>query len=393
MNCQKELFQLDPSVHYLNCAYVAPLLKSAEQACMQALIRHRNPFHIVADDYFDEAASVRALYSELINAAPENIAFIPSTSYGFASVLNNVAAKSKGTAVTIQNEFPSGYFSLKRWCEENNNELLVVAPPTDKELVGEDWNAALLAHITEETSVVLISSVHWMTGLRFDLEAIGKRCQEMGAKFIVDGTQSVGARDMDVQKYHIDALICATYKWMFGPYSLALAYIHDDFANGKPLEETWMNRTNAKNFSSLTEYDEVYKPSAGKFNVGESSNFMLMPMLHAALTQIRAWGPENIQAYSKQLIQPLLVYMKGLGVQFESEAYFSNHLFTLRLPAGMDANALKEKLTENKIYISVRGANLRIAVNVFNDENDIQKLMDVIQEAVLEAQLSDTLNN
>lgn len=393
MNCQKELFQLDPSAHYLNCAYVAPLLKTAEEACLQALVRQRNPFNIVADDYFDQATEVRAQYALLINALPQNIAFIPSTSYGFASVLNNVKAKPNGNAVTIENEFPSGYFSLKRWCAENANEMLVVAPPANKELVGEDWNAALLEHITEDTSVVLVSAVHWMTGLRFDVEAIGKRCKEMGAKFIVDGTQSVGARAMDVQKFHIDALICATYKWMFGPYSLALAYIHDDFSNGKPLEETWMNRTNAKNFSTLTEYDEAYKPSAGKFNVGEASNFILMPMLQAALKQILSWGPENIQAYSKQLIQPLLNYMRSLGVQFENEAYFSNHLFTLRLPVGMDANALREKLNENKIYISVRGSNLRIAVNVFNDEKDIQKLLEVIQEAVREAQLSEPQNH
>jgi selenocysteine lyase/cysteine desulfurase len=76
-----------------------------------------------------------------------------------------------------------------------------------------------------------------MNGLRFDLERIGAKCRQVGAKFLVDGTQSVGALEMDVQRFHIDALVCAAYKWLFGPYSLALAYISDDFSNGRPLEQ------------------------------------------------------------------------------------------------------------------------------------------------------------
>ena len=45
----------------------------------------------------------------------------------------------------------------------------------------------------------------------------------------MDGSQSVGALPMDVKKYKIDALICAAYKWLMGPYSTALAYINEDF--------------------------------------------------------------------------------------------------------------------------------------------------------------------
>ncbi|MCB0621142.1 MAG: aminotransferase class V-fold PLP-dependent enzyme, partial [Saprospiraceae bacterium] len=78
------------------------------------------------------------------------------------------------------------------------------------------WNQRILEQIDDRTSVVLLSSAHWMNGLRFDLKAIGQRCREVGAKFLVDGTQSVGVLPIDVQDLHIDALICATYKWLLG---------------------------------------------------------------------------------------------------------------------------------------------------------------------------------
>ena len=378
MECQKKLFSLEEGVHYLNCAYKAPLLKTSEEACIQALRRERNPAQMSVDDFFSDSQKVREYFAEIIHADAPNIAIMPSVSYGFSTALNNIAGKPGGKAITIQDEFPSGYFALQRWCRENKNELIVVHTPKGKTLVGRQWNAELLKHIDEKTSVVLLSSVHWMNGLRFDLEAIGKKCREVGAKLLVDGTQSVGALKMDVQAFHIDALVCATYKWLFGPYSIALTYLNDTFENGKPLEESWMNRINAREFSSLSQYEERYGPHAARYNVGESSNFILMPLLRESLRQVLAWGPENIQTYCQQLIRPLLRFLSEMGLDMEEEKYFSNHLFALPLPPGADPQKLRQLLKENKISISLRGTHLRTSVNVFNDEADIQKLIEVL---------------
>ena len=380
MKCQKELFSLEENIHYLNCAYKGPLLKSSEEACIRSLIRDRNPINITTDDFFNDAEEVRSYFGRIINANPNNIAIIPSTSYGFSSILNNIEGKKSGHAITMQNEFPSGYFSLKSWCKTNNNDFIVVGPDENTDGTGQSWNNNILSQINEQTSVVLISSIHWMNGLRFDLKEIGQKCKNVGAKLIVDGTQSVGVLQMDISEFNISALVCATYKWLLGPYSVALAYISDDFEHGKPLEESWINRTNSKNFSKLTNYDESYTPGAGRYNVGELSNFTLMPMLRESLKQIIEWGPNTIEAYCKSLIRPLIDYLKSEGIIFEDEKYFSSHLFALQLPSDINLELLKENLIKNKVYTSVRGNFLRVSVNVFNDEKDIQKLIKVIKQ-------------
>lgn len=382
MNCQKHLFSLRPDIHYLNCGYKAPLMKSAEEAAIEALVRDRNPVDILVDDFFTEVSEVRESFGKLVNCDSSNVALISSTSYGFSSVLNNVKPKNNGNAITIKEEFPSAYFSLKRWCETNKNELVIVEPDADLTLIGENWNQKIINAIDENTSIVLISSVHWMNGIKFDLKRIGEKCAEMGAKYLVDGTQSVGALPMDVKKYNIDALICAGYKWMFGPYSIGLAYISDRFEDGIPLEESWMNRTNAKNFSGITEYETEYNRGAGKYNVGETSNFILIPIIKEALKQISLWTVSEINAYSRKLTQPLIGYLKNLGIEFESDKYFSSHLFALKLPAEVDVDQLKKNLEKNKVYISVRGQYLRISVNIFNDEEDISQLIKSIEETL-----------
>ena len=113
---QKHLFSLNDDVRYLNCAYKAPLLKSSENAAMQALKKERNPADLKPDDFFKNVTQVREEFGKLIHAKPSDVAIIPSTSYGFASVLNNVTCHQGQHAITIENEFPSDYFSIKRWC-------------------------------------------------------------------------------------------------------------------------------------------------------------------------------------------------------------------------------------------------------------------------------------
>lgn len=381
MQSQKHLFSLDPEIHYLNCAYKAPMLKSGEAAVQKSLIRERNPTLISEADFFTEAEHVRELFGNIVNCEADQVAILPSTSYGFASALANVNGKPEGNAITVKDEFPSGYFALERWAKNWKQELRVIAPDSNLALVGEDWNAKILAAIDAQTSVVLLSSIHWMTGLRFNLKEIGAKCKAVGAKLIVDGTQSVGALEMDLKELNIDALICASYKWLFGTYSIALGYFGDAFANGVPLEESWMNRTNAFHFAELANYAAEYRPSSTRYCVGESSNLLTMPVLEDALRQIQEWTVAGIRSYCHNLIQPLLQYLASIGLELEPQKYFCDHLFALRLGERFDRDRLKAVLAEHKLFLSMRGDYLRVAVNVFNDAADIAVLIKCLKLA------------
>lgn len=378
LQSQKHLFNLDPSVHYLNNAYRAPQLNSAEQAGIASIISQRNPFQFKPTDFFDGVEIIRSSFGKLVNCEPASVALMPSTSYGFSSVLNNIKAKPTSKAIVVKDEFPSGYFSIARWAKENQARVEIIYPDATALSKGESWNENLLNAIDANTSVVLISSIHWMSGIKFDLKAIGAKCKAVGAAFVVDGTQSVGAMPIDVQDCQIDALICATYKWLLGPYSLTIAYIGEKFHHGIPLEESWMNRQNARDFGKLSEYEENYSAGAARFTVGEASNFVLVPMLQASLDQILAWTPEAIQTYSKALNRPLLDFIERIGGHVEPELFLAQHLLAPQLPKGINSDRLKKELEENQIFVSARGEYLRISINVFNEQKDIDALMHVI---------------
>ena len=378
IKCQKHLFSLDTSEYYLNCAYKSPLLKNGELLAIQALKKERNPSYLKPFDYFNISEEIRTEFSKIINSNKDEVAIIPSSSYGFANVFNNLKINGN-KAITVENEFPSGYFSIKKWCSEKNIQLETIKR---NNLSAQDWNKKIINSIDSDTSVVIISSVHWMNGTKFDLKKIGEKCKNNNTFFIVDGTQSVGALSIDVKDFKIDALICAGYKWLFGPYSMALGYYSSKFNDGIPIEESWMNRTNAQDFSNLTEYDSKYKPMAGRYNVGETTNFILSPIMLNGLKQINSWGINNIESYCKKLTKIVISELSPLGIAFENENYFTYHLFSLGLPKHLNLLTFKKILEKKKIRVSIRGANLRVSINVFNDERDIDKLVETVKEFI-----------
>ncbi len=375
---QKHLFQLPEDIVYLNCAYMSPLLKSVEEAGIKGILRKRNPSSIKPDDFFNEAEEIRLKLGSLINAAPQQIAIIPSSSYGLKSVVNNLPVNNGKHAITVADEFPSGYYTILNWCKKNDKELKVILPPPYADDRGKNWNDKILETINADTAVVLLSSIHWTDGTKFDLQKIGERCKEVNALFIVDGTQSVGALPIDVAAYHIDALVCAAYKWLLAPYSIGFAYFSEYFSEGIPLEDTWMNKSNANDFARLTSYADEYKPGAARYNAGEFSNFILLPMLNAALDQIIDWKVNLVQDYCTELIKPLVQELKEKKFWIEDENYRTSHLFGFLLPENISSAHLMEKLRERKIFVSIRGAAIRVSTHLYNTEKDIEALAEIV---------------
>lgn len=379
LTCKHAKFTLTPNVTYLNCAYMSPLLKEVEKAGIRGIRTKRRPFAITPEDFFLKSDQLRKEFARTINASePSRIVIIPSASYGLANVAANLNL-TKGKEIIVAGEqFPSNIYPWHSLCEKTGATVKAVAPPDTPEQRGMKWNEAVLNAITESAAAVAIANFHWADGTRFDLQAIRKRTREVGALLIVDGTQSVGAFPFDVATILPDALVCAGYKWLMGPYSIGLAYYGPAFDNGTPIEHNWINRKNSEDFTRLVNYEEQYQDGALRYEVGEHSNFILVPMLLKAVQQINRWNPQAIQEYCKQITEEPILRLIEHGYQIEDEAWRGSHLFGIRLPQGREIGALKQKLAERKIFVSVRGNAIRVSPNVYNRKEDLEKFVRVL---------------
>jgi selenocysteine lyase/cysteine desulfurase len=351
-----------------------------EEARIRAIRAKRNPALVQQSDFFSGPQSVKRLFAQLIGAEnASSISLLPSVSYGIATAAKNVPVRKGQNIVLLHEQFPSNVYTWQRVASDARVAIRTVKLPSSGTNRSRAWTDAILEQIDSDTAVVAMPIVHWTDGTLFDVAAIGRKAHKFGAALILDGTQSVGALPFDVQEVRPDALIVGGYKWLMGPYSCGLAYWGDRFANGVPLEENWINRLGSENFAGLVDYQAGYELGATRFDVGEKSNFALLPMLNEALCMLLEWGPQNIQNYLSNLLQPWEDSSRNLGFQLGPSSSRGSHLFGLHLPPNLDVERVKNALISKSVSVSVRGKAIRVAPHVYNTSEDMQALVDALE--------------
>jgi selenocysteine lyase/cysteine desulfurase len=371
---QKSLFSLPADLHFLNCASRAPLLNEAQARGIAGLRRQVAPVSHGPEEYSRESEELRNAVATLIHASPDEIAITPSVSYGIAIAEHNVRLRKGQTVVTMEEEFPSDVYAWMERCRKDGATLRSVPRPDETERVSSLWNERLLDAIDAQTAIVNVSSVHWTDGVRFDLEAIGKRAREVGALFIVDGTQSIGAAPFDFAAIKPDLLVCAGYKWLLGPYQIGFAAIGERFMEAEPFEYHWSNRAGSHD-TTATAYRQEYEKGARRFDVGEHANYITVPMLSEGVRQVNAWGGEAIQAYCHELTRPLTTLLEDERFVVSPASERIAHIIGIRLADDSRIPGVMKSLSEREVRVSQRGRSIRVSPNVYNTPEDIDALL------------------
>ncbi len=376
MTNQRHLFELPEEVIYLNGAYMSPQLKSVSETGIKNLLRKANPAAITERDFFSEREQLKASFAELIHVPhPDSIAIIPSVSYGVANALKNIPFQSGDEIVVLEEQFPSNYYAWKQLEKEKGVRIATINAPGLQKDRARIWNEQILDAIGPRTRAVAIPYIHWADGTLFDLKAIRERTHTVDAYLIIDGTQSVGAMPFSVTEIQPDALICGGYKWLLGPYSLGLAYYGERFYEGTPVENNWITHQDSDNFAQLVHYNENFRPMANRYDVGESSNFILTPMLLRAIRQLLEWTPAAIQEYARSISADSVAALREMGCFIEDDSWRAHHLFGIYLPDHMAIDDLKKRLVEANIFVSYRGNAVRVSPSVYNSAEEMELLV------------------
>jgi len=373
---QRHLFDLPADVAYLNIAYTAPLLHAAANAGRDAIQAKQHPWTISSTDFFSSVETVRSLFSEIVGCDSDCVAIIPAVSYGIALAANNLPIKNGQSIVVLHDQFPSNVYSWRNAASQRNAVLKTVPRPADN-----DWTPALMDSIEDDTAVVAVSNCHWTDGTLIDLEKIGEQCRSKGAALVLDGIQSLGALPFSIKRVQPDFLVAGAHKWLLGPYSFGFCYVDPKWHNGKALEENWMNRADSEDFSRLVDYRDSYQNGARRFDMGESSNFILSPIAAAALRQILDWGVENIAETLQAKTDAIADRAEEIGLVVAPKHARAPHLIGVLKPGGF-RKELPNLLAQEKIFVSVRGESIRIAPHLYTTEEDIERLFSALRRAI-----------
>jgi len=371
---QRHLFDIPDDVAFLNCAYISPLPKASMAAGEQGVRRKGRPWTIAPADFFTASETVRQLFAGLINASTDDIAFAPAVSYGMAQAAHNIRLSRSQTVITLAEQFPSNVYPWMDLAERTGAKFISVARPAD-----DDWTAALLSRIDASTGLVAVPNCHWTDGGLVDLVAVGEACRRVGAALCVDATQSVGAMPLDVKRIDPDFVAVASYKWLLGPYSLGFLYVAPRRQGGRPIEHNWIARRDSENFAGLVNYVTEFQHGARRFDVGERSNFALMPAAEASLRLIAEWTVPRIFETLRLRTQAIAERARAeFGIESVPADRRAGHYLGLRFRGGVPAD-LPARLAASNVFVSVRGQAMRVTPHLWTTDADVEKLFGVLR--------------
>lgn len=371
---QRHLFELPAGGAYFNAAYMGPFLKSATEAGAAALAMRARPWTTGAEDFFTTSERLRETAGRLFGASGESMALVPSASYGLATAAKNLLLGKGQEILILDGQFPSNVFIWRRLAAERKATLRVVSRPP-----GESWTEAVLGAIRKRTAIAALPHVHWVDGGRLDLEAIGERARKKGAALVLDLTQSLGALPFDAAAVDPDFAVAAGYKWLLGPYTTGFLYAAERHWAGAPLEENWIVRKGAEDFAGLTNYSDGYADGARRYDMGERSNFQLLPIAEAALDQILDWTPEAVAETLGAMNERLAARLNEIGLETEGAPDRAGHYLTAGLPDNAPEDLLA-RLKAEGVFISQRGPRLRITGHLNIDEGDQDRLVNALRK-------------
>lgn len=367
------------SVVYLNAGSQHPISNQAHRS-VEAYMRHREA-HPVPDPYSLNSDGVIEKFARLVNADPDEVTFVQSTTAGEQMIVKSLGLPQAGAKVVTDTLHFFGSFPLYGELEKSGCEVTWVKA-RDGRIALEDMDKA----ITPGTRLVSLSLVSTYNGFEHDLKAVCDLAHSRGALVYADIIHAAGCVPVDLHASGVDFACCASYKWLMGDFGLGFLYVRRG-AMGE------LKRTNF-GYYGISEFATHVYPldspgegmvdyaftddAAGWFALGTHSHTTIA-MLDASLDYIMATGVDAIQAHAVTLTTQLREGLASRGFDLATPADFRTPIVTCIYA---DAHRkLSDKMKSAGIVTTISRNRIRPTVSVFNTQDDIAAFLEAIGSA------------
>lgn len=363
---------------WLSACRHGALPRIAVEALNEAIAWKRSPPNLPDEAVGALPRRVKTALGRIVNAPAEDIVLGTSASFGINAIAAGARWREGDEVLCVDGDFPATVYP---WLalEQRGVTVRMIRP------AGAVPDADEVArHITPATRVFCASWVCAFTGHAIDLEAIGALCRDRGVRFVVDGSQAVGARPIDVAAAPIDAISSCGHKWLCGPYGTGFAWISPEWrAEIDPGHVYWEAMHRVRNPGTLRDYAMRDDPGADAFDAAGLGFFFQYAPWAAAVEYIAGRGVAAIDACNDGLVARLIA---GL----DRDAY------TLLSPATPPARSaiavvshrdaarnadIAARLAGDGVYLSLREGVLRVAPHLYNTTEDIDRTLELLAAA------------
>lgn len=347
---------------YLNTASSGAISKGTAETMKSFAEDQLNHATLNRSNWITSIEEARTNTAKLINADVTEVAFTPDVSIAMSMTAQALSQKKK--VAILKDEFPS--VSLP-WIS-HGIEISWIKRAKDHSFDLADFESAIKAG----AELVVVSWVHYNSGITTDLESLGQLCKKNEVLLIVDGTQGLGAIPMDVKKRNIDILMGSTFKWLTGSYGTCIIYVADHLK--VKLNQRAMGWNSLIDFNGVPADKMNWKSGAPGFELGHLKYTNFISYGHA-LSEIQQIGIPNINERINALKTYLIKQLAGFGQSPISHDVSQNCSGIITIKTD---KVLFQFLTEQKVISTYREEYIRLSVHFYNDFEDVDRLVEAI---------------
>lgn len=303
----------------------------------------------------------RQFVARFVGATQESIAFLQNASLALNIVARSLPAGSRLSV--LEPEFPSCTLPFIRAGHD-----VSYIPTSPDGFIDADMLSESLDNIPAD--IFVLSSVQYANGFRADLRSLGEVCRNHGTFFVVDATQSIGAFRIHLQENLIDALVFSGYKWATAGYGNAVLATGNRWKKQDPPLVGWRSARNAYEL-------ENQRLDLHPEGIGHEMGHPAFPGIFAMGQALRVLEEPPPGSISKRILNLVLYLRDGLsdlGVPVHSNSAL-RHCSGIILADVDEADALKNRLQNQGIWVSARQGGIRISVHAYNNRADIDRLL------------------
>ena len=359
---------------WFNTAHQGPLPRGAVAAAQHAAHLKAAPHLIRDDDFKDVPEHLRRLLADLVGGSPEQIVLGNSTSYGLHLIANGLDWHEGDEVLTIDGDYPATVLPWRR-LGPIGVQVRAVRPVSGLLTPGQ-----LAAEIRPCTRLVAVTWVDSFTGRTLDLNGLADVCRRAGVPLIVNASQALGARPIDVAATPVDAVVSCGYKWLCGPYGTGFAWLHRDLLDRlRPQQAYWLAMQAGRGLDEMrgtTVRDDL---GVRAFDVFCPAAFASTLPWIAALRLFLDVGVSAVADHDQHLVERLL---SGLDTgQYDIISPRAGPArSTLIVLARRDGStsARHRQLTEAGVDGAFREGNLRLSAHLFNTQAEIDRTLGLL---------------
>lgn len=364
-------FPLLGHMTYLNSGSYCALANSVK-AAFDHYLQDRLQVGANWDVWVTKNEAVRSLMARVLHATPEEIAVTASASAGLNALATAMQFTGSRDKVVISDfEFPT---NAQIWHAQEPRGARVVHVRRDAD--GYIPPEAFSNVIDEQTKLVAITHVCFRNGARLDIPAIVKLARAKGAMVLLDCYQSVGSVDIDVKALDVDFAVGGMLKYLLGTAGIGFLYVRDSLVRSlHPTHSGWFSQ---ENIFAMDITANRPAPTARRFEAG-TPPVVNCYASEAGLTLLLGVGPAAIERRVRALTKRCMDRLREIGWPSVTPATDERRGAMVCIPSRASGQ-LSQELMKRNIVTSNRDNNLRVCLHFYNNDEDIDVLVEALRE-------------